>query len=40
MGILEAIWDVMSTETAYTAATRFAAVLIFVAVGECVAERA
>ena len=40
MGILEAIWDVMSTETAYTAATRFAAVLIFVAVGEWVAERA
>ncbi|KIE49073.1 MAG: ABC transporter permease [marine actinobacterium MedAcidi-G1] len=29
----------MSTETAYTAATRFAAVLVFAAVGEWVAER-
>ena len=39
MGFLEAIWDVMSTESAYTAATRFAAVLVFAAVGEWVAER-
>ena len=39
MGFFEAIWDVLSTETAYTAATRFAAVLVFAAVGEWVAER-
>jgi len=39
MGFIEAIWDVMSTESAYTAATRFAAVLVFAAVGEWVAER-
>ena len=39
MGFFEAIWDVLSTETAYTAATRLAAVLVFAAVGEWVAER-
>ncbi|MAK95753.1 MAG: ABC transporter permease [Euryarchaeota archaeon] len=39
MGFLEAVWDVISTESAYTAATRFAAVLVFAAVGEWVAER-
>ncbi|MDG2351832.1 MAG: ABC transporter permease [Acidimicrobiales bacterium] len=39
MGFIEAIWDVLSTESAYTAASRFAAVLVFAAVGEWVAER-
>ena len=39
MGFFEAIWDVLATETAYTAATRFAAVFVFAAVGEWVAER-
>ena len=39
MAALEAFWDVLSSGTAYTAATRFAAVLIFAAVGEWVAER-
>ena len=39
MGFFFFFWDVLSTETAYTAATRFAAVLVFAAVGEWVAER-
>ena len=39
MGFFEGIWDVLTTDTAYTAATRFAAVLVFAAAGEWVAER-
>ena len=38
--LLSAVWDVLSTETAYTAAARFAVVLAFVAAGEWIAERA
>jgi len=39
-GLLSAVWDVGTTETAYTAAARFAVVLAFAATGEWVAERA
>ncbi|HBL07731.1 MAG TPA: ABC transporter permease, partial [Acidimicrobiaceae bacterium] len=38
--LFSAIWDVGTTETAYTAAARFAVVLAFAAAGEWVAERA
>lgn len=38
--LLGAVWEVLSTETAYTAAARFAVVLAFVAAGEWIAERA
>jgi general nucleoside transport system permease protein len=37
---LGAIGDVLSSETAYTSAMRFAAVLAFAAIGEWIAERA
>ncbi len=39
-GLASAVWDVASTDTAYTAAARFAVVLAFAATGEWVAERA
>jgi general nucleoside transport system permease protein len=37
---LEALWDVVTNDTAFAAAARFAAVLSFAAVGEWIAERA
>ncbi|MEM9711870.1 MAG: ABC transporter permease [Actinomycetota bacterium] len=37
---MEAIWDVLSSEVTYSSAVRFAALLLFAACGEWVAERA
>jgi simple sugar transport system permease protein len=37
---LSALGDVLSAETAYSSAVRFAAVLAFAAIGEWIAERA
>ena len=37
---LEALWDVVTNDTAFAAAARFAAVLSFAAVGEWIAHSA